>query len=101
MRPPLCMWCKRYDRESFPASCESFPRGIPDDIFDGRLSHLLSMRGEVPFDGTIPVGYETLAESLDDEWFDVDVSEVVQSGVDESRPQDATARGWTPARRVG
>ena len=98
MRPPLCMWCKRYDRESFPASCESFPRGIPDDIFDGRLSHLKPLRGEVPFDGTIPVGYETLAESLDDEWVDVEATEVVGSSVPAT--PDQTARGWTPARRI-
>jgi len=62
----------------------------------GRLSHLKPLRGEVPFDGTIPVGYETLAESLNDEWVDVEPSEVVGSS-----PTVDTTRGWTPARKVG
>jgi hypothetical protein len=102
MRPPLCLYCKRFNPEAFPAKCEAFPTGIPDEIFDGRYSHIKSMRGEPFFEGTIPVGYETIAEPLDEEWVDVELPEMVYSESEESAParQPDTARGWTPARRI-
>lgn len=85
MRPPLCMWCSRFDRSSaLPVRCLSFPNGIPDDIFDARLSHITSVRGEAPFNGTVPPGWEQLAPGLDGP---------------EDIERDTTA-GWTSARRL-
>lgn len=83
-RPPLCMWCSRFDRDSScPPRCMSFPLGIPEEIFDAEISHLTSLNGEVTFDGTIPVGWEALAPKLD-----------------EPEGEDTSAEGWAPARRV-
>lgn len=58
-RPPLCVFCSRFDRESEnPPACTSFPRGIPDDIYDAISSHTVSRDGEPTFDGSIPMGWE-------------------------------------------
>lgn len=59
-REPLCLYCRRYLPETEnPPRCGAFPQGIPDDIFDGIISHTASERGEPTFLGSIPVGWET------------------------------------------
>ena len=91
-RPPLCMFCRRFDRDSAdPVKCSSFPRGIPNEIFEARLSHIRSIQGEQPFDGSIPVGWENLA-ATDDRLDGIEPDEVQSK---------ESARGWTPARKVG
>lgn len=88
-RPPLCLFCSRFFRDSaLPVRCQSFPRGIPDEIFDAQLSHVDSLNGEAPFDGVIPPGWEQFGPGPDE-----------QDCVPEEEPRDTSA-GWTPARRL-
>lgn len=66
MRAPLCVNCKRFNRDSFdPVTCSSFPEGIPDLYFDAVVGHLNSDHGEPTFEGVIPPSWFALAPSLD------------------------------------
>ncbi len=88
MRPALCLFCRRYNANSQdPPTCSSFPRGIPDEIWDAIVSHIDSQHGEAPFDGVIPMGWEQFDPDPDD----TDVLEEEQP----KRPSE-----WAPARRL-
>lgn len=43
----LCQCCARFHRESaFPVTCEAFPKGIPDAIFDAEADHREPFKGD-------------------------------------------------------
>ena len=49
--PFLCLWCARlHDRDEGPMpvelSCDAFPHGVPDSIFDNEVDHRGPVEGD-------------------------------------------------------
>lgn len=69
MRPMICDSCVRFDRylehPDVPATCTSFPQGIPRDIYPGGGDHRESRSGEEPWE--LLEGYEPFLEAYESE----------------------------------
>lgn len=43
---PICIVCKRYDRDAEEIVCEAYPKGIPAAIRETRVDHRKPYRGD-------------------------------------------------------
>lgn len=41
-----CLSCKHYTKFSVPPTCAAFPRGIPEEILNGKDDHKRPFRGD-------------------------------------------------------
>lgn len=70
-RPIICDSCARLDRytnpvsDDVPMTCESFPQGIPRDIYFEGADHRESRAGEPPWQ--LLEGYEDVLEDYERE----------------------------------
>jgi hypothetical protein len=55
---PLCMLCVWLSR-TMPKTCSAFPWGIPDDIWEGKVSH------EEPYEGDNGIVFKLAGSSID------------------------------------